>query len=281
MFENIIKCKMNNLFNIACLYTCNKNERYLRYIPYVVENCISLQIIPVILLININSLPIEYKKYQKYIRYITFEKYINDVYISQIIRLFYPAIMKEYDVVMISDIDLIIIKNNYFTNNINHAFKSDEFVVGRYKDNQCFMPFNFGKPYIWGRMFHIENIDDITSCVTKIYNANVCENGIIDWGIDQKVLTKYVDKENQVKVKIIRDEDLYALTHSKINDVILRGAFQCNFHKAFTIKNINIFKLLSQDKIIFYTEGGGKTINKDIYEIIKMYNTTKISSTLY
>ena len=144
---------MNNLINVACLYTCNNNSVYMNYIPYVIENCLSLKIIPVILLINVDNLPKEYKKFEQYIKYIYFDKAINDVYISQVIRLFYPAVLKEYDVVMIGDIDLIMIKNVYYIENITQAFESDKFIAGRYKENQCFMSFNFCKPSIWERMF--------------------------------------------------------------------------------------------------------------------------------
>jgi hypothetical protein len=157
----------------ACLYSSNNNSKYLQFIPLVVKNALSLNIVPVIVLINVpDEVSSKYSEYQKYFRYFNIND-INDVFVAQIIRLFYPAILKEYDVVMINDIDLILLNHEYFHYCFETAYLSKKFVVGRKKSNQYFMRFNFANPDIWGKIFKIYNINDVYEALFKIYSFGI------------------------------------------------------------------------------------------------------------
>ena len=143
----------------AVLITCNNNKDYYQWIPYVIKAWEKLNINPVIVFIN-NKLPTILYKYKSYIRLWEPIKDINSGLQAQILRLYYPAILSEYDKVIISDVDLLPIPNKEYWQLINNLPK-DTFLAMRFKDNQYYMPFNVAHPLLWSKLFNIYSLLDI------------------------------------------------------------------------------------------------------------------------
>lgn len=255
--------------NTTCLYTCNANMNYLRYIPLIVKNCLQMKFHPTILLINVDaSYLVDFDEYNQYFIHLSFPN-INDVYVSQIIRLFYPALLKDFKVVMINDIDLFMIPNKYFHDCIEHANRSNNFVAGRLKDSY-YMGFNFAKPVIWKKMFQMNSYNDVKCIIYKIYEQYRKGNQI-SWGIDQAMLSKYI-KKFQKNVKVV-NIDKYCLKNIYENEDNTRtfkvqGSFKCNVSKIMYMSEEEMELFNHNDKLIFYTEAGGRDYDTKVIDYI-------------
>jgi len=213
----------------------------------------------------------KYSEYEEYFIHIDFPD-INDVYVSQTIRLFYPAIMNTFDVVMINDIDLIMIKNSYYSDCIRHAWTTNDFVAGR-KKNEHFMGFNFAKPEVWRDVFDVHTLEDVRDRIYAIYNK-YRKGDKMDWGVDQKILGeyigKYVTKRNfngEPKVKSI-NVDKYQFVGIKNEMFEIKGCFACNMHKKMTVSAKEFETLNADDKILFYTTSTGRPWDDNVIKYI-------------
>lgn len=257
------------IHRICCLYTCTDNDKYLNYIPHVIENCENMAICPVILLINIqNKSKIQQVYVDAFNSICKFEfidvPEVNDIFMAQVIRLLYPCILPQFDVVMINDIDLIMIKNDYFQECINLAKSQDKFVAGRLKNNMYFMGFNFAKPSIWTQLFNVHNIEDIHKRLITYYKSQ--SNGKCDWGFDQKLLKRVLSNHDIIVI----NKPLYNIKSSnKPRFVKIQGVFDCNLHSSFEI-NIERIHEFKKD-IIMYTEAHGQSMNNNIMLHLKKF----------
>jgi len=128
-------------------------------------------------------------------------KGINTAFISQIIRLFYPALIDTDKGVLITDIDMIPMNRTYYTEHIK-KYSADKFIC--YRDvlldlEELPMCYNVAVPNIWGEIFNVHNIDDIRNIICGIYNQiNYDGNyGGSGWTTDQKLLYDMVLKWNK------------------------------------------------------------------------------------
>lgn len=252
----------------SCLYTCTNNDRYLSYIPYVIENCQTMKIHPYILLINFDTRNNVENLIDKFNSVATFEfiniPNVNDVFVSQIIRLYYPALLSNFDVVMINDIDLIMIKHPYFDECINIANNKDVFVAGRLKHNQYFIAFNFAKPKIWSQIFKIHCKSDVINKLDELW-INNNKNGTYPWGLDQMILYNIVSR---IPNKVVINKKLYNIKSSENKDMIrIQGMFQCNSQSHFDILYDQI-EINKYNNVIMYTEAHGNCINTRLLKLI-------------
>ena len=143
---------------------------------------------------------------------------LNSVYVSQNIRIFYPALLTlpENELVMITDMDMLPTNDTYYKNNIEQ-YTIDNFIYYRHLDkNQIYMCYNAAHPITWSNIFNIKTINDIEYNINKNYESNY--NGIpgnTGWFIDQEIMYKYLIN---YKYLIILDRPIKRLEISNYNN---------------------------------------------------------------
>jgi hypothetical protein len=130
---------------------------------------------------------------------------ISTVFISQYIRLLYPAILNYENGIMITDIDMIPMNNKYYTKNIENI-DNNKFIYLRnvlVNDcNQIAMCYNVALNKTWSDIFNIKLLEDINEKLISIY-----KNGI-EWTTDQSDLYNYVMDWNKITNNFVILDDL-------------------------------------------------------------------------
>ncbi|MBA42768.1 MAG: hypothetical protein CMF62_02020 [Magnetococcales bacterium] len=133
---------------------------------------------------------------------------LNDIYVAQVIRILYPALMKGN--VLISDVDIFPISKKYFIDSLEDI-DENKFITftDRYvKQNMYAICYNVANSNIWRDIFKINNKNDIVIKLKEWYNESFdgtknC-NG---WFTDQLMLYKYTNKWNKETNNLIILED--------------------------------------------------------------------------
>ena len=256
---------------VACFMTCNENEQYQEWIPYVVKMWNHLNIHPIIMMVGVDDVPEKYSELDA--TYITYNEcnHISTIMVSQVIRNYYPQFLNDYDAVIISDIDMIPIPNkNYFEKWINESMDKNTFVGMRWKSNQYFMPFNVAPPSVWNDLFPMNSESEIKIELENVYaklNTNDYKRAPTHMYLtDQAILTNAVGKsQNYIKV----DSDLYQINHEFAGNftynpntpLIKKGAFQCNQRKP---KQPLSFDDINFEDFICYTNSGGGAVDTEL-----------------
>jgi hypothetical protein len=201
---------------IDCILTSvNINSLYIEFIPIFIKSW--LKILPSVdikIVLIANDIPEEYKIYDKYIILFTPIDDMKTAFISQYIRLLYPALLKYECGVLITDMDMIPTSRSYYYNSISNI-QDDKFIYYRSSlpvPNELAMCYNIATPRIWKQVFNINNIDDIIIQLKNIYDTIKIEdpnhNLGYDWGTDQKVLfRKVMDWHSQTNNFIYLDDN--------------------------------------------------------------------------
>lgn len=191
---------------IDCIVTsCTTTITYSSFIPLfikswkLIDNNIDIKIIFVS-----DSLPDYLIEYSEYIILYKPDKLINPSFVSQYIRLLYPAILNYENSILITDIDMLPLNYEYYFNSIKDIDNS-KFVIYRGNvipgGNQYTMCYNAANNQIWSEIFKIASIDDIDKRLMDVYI--LCNYGnhkrIIDgsskfgWERDQIDLFDYIN----------------------------------------------------------------------------------------
>ena len=212
------------------LTACNLNTYYLNLYPYVYKVWKEKFNLDLHLILISDTIPDELNDYKKYIILFKPIENINTVYIAQVIRILYPCIFDNLNV-LITDIDIIPISINYFIDNIKE-YSVDKFIAytDRYMNNNMIaVCYNIANSTTWKKIFNIENIHDITNILIKNYDSEY--NGSKNckgWYTDQKILFEYLmkfKKENDDIIVILNDKNtgykrLDGKSTSKLNKII-------------------------------------------------------------
>ena len=163
------------------LSACNLNDLYLDFVPLFIK-CWN-QLLPnvmVRIILVANEIPDSLKNYTDNI--ILFEEIngINSAFISQYIRMLYPALINCKGGVIISDIDMLPMNAKYYTENIRDI-TDDKFVYYRdvlikkeYQIAMCLQRCNTSG--VGMKFLSINNLEDIT-----IQLQNVWNNTSVQW----------------------------------------------------------------------------------------------------
>jgi len=190
---------------LDCVLTaCNDNPVYIDFITVFVNTWYKLYptVIVKIILISEN-IPTNLDKYTDNIILFKPIENISTAFISQYIRLLYPAILDYSGGIMITDIDILPMNSYYYTKNIAN-FNNDKFVYLRnvcMDGKQLAMCYNVATNVIWKEIFNIHSINDISDRLISVYNTiNYQGVGLDGWSTDQLDLYKHVmswnDKTN-------------------------------------------------------------------------------------
>lgn len=189
------------------LVSCNNDPTYYNLYP-MVKPLWEKQGIKCILVFIGKTLPDSLQTYQQDI--IIFEEIegISSVFIAQTIRLLMPSLIETDGAVMISDIDTIPLKIDYFINTIkdidDDKFVNLGYVPERLHSHEYYICYNIATPRIWSEVFKINSIDDVTNTIKQWYLSNgkyyynrKYRSKCIGYHCDQRNLYKHINEWNQ------------------------------------------------------------------------------------
>jgi hypothetical protein len=165
---------------------------------------------------------------------------LNTAYVSQNIRIFYPALLQlpDDEMVMITDMDMLPTKGDYYKNNLEHFNKNDFIYYRNIDGDQIYMCYNASHPSTWSKVFDIQNENDIYNKIIDNYNHNY--NGIpgsTGWFIDQQIMFKYLKNYKHLKIlkRPIRRLEMYMFMHHlKHNQhLFLNNYDDAHFHRSY------------------------------------------------
>lgn len=195
------------------LTACNTNPYYLNLYSYVSKVWKEKFNLNLYLILIADSIPDNLIQYNDYI--ILFEPIpnINTCYIAQVIRILYPCLFENFNV-LITDIDIIPISPKYFIKSIE-KYTNDKFITytDRYiNSNMMAICYNVANSKTWKKIFNINNINDIKNFLILKYNVNYDGKKNCDgWYSDQKILFEYLmnySKKNVNELIILNDNDI-------------------------------------------------------------------------
>jgi hypothetical protein len=216
---------------IDCVLTaCNLNTLYLEYIPVFIESWSKLlPNVDVRIILIAEEIPEEYVKYSKNITLFKPIKNISDIFISQYIRILYPAILEYKNSVLITDMDMVPLNTNFYVNSIKEV-DDDKFVSYRNVLNpQCeiCICYNTAIPNVWKEITKINNMEDVIEKLRDVGGNILYENkhGGIGWNTDQRelyeILRAWGRNENKNRYVCFSDEttSFNRLDRSQFSDV--------------------------------------------------------------
>jgi len=130
---------------------------------------------------------------------------LNSVFLSQNLRIFYPALIQTTNFVMITDMDMFPTNISFYTDFLqNESISKDDFIYLREIDSQnkqIYMCYNMATPQIWSDVFKIKNEDDISK-ILETYNPKNFKGipGEKGWFTDQEIMHKFLYEYKGLKV---------------------------------------------------------------------------------
>ena len=128
---------------------------------------------------------------------------LNDVYIAQNIRIYYPSLLKlpDDEMVMITDMDMLPTNDIYYKSGLEF-FNKDDFIYYRNIDGiQIYICYNSAHPSTWSKIFNIYSENDIENIMIEKYNNYY--NGIpgsCGWFDDQEIMYKKLIHYEHLKI---------------------------------------------------------------------------------
>ncbi len=165
---------------------------------------------------------------------------LNSAYVAQNIRIYYASLLNLHDdeMVMITDMDMLPTKENYYKDGLEN-FKKDDFIYYRNVDgNQIYMCYNASHPSNWSKLFNIYNENDIELRIIENYNNSYDGiPGSTGWFIDQEIMYKHlINYENLyiLERQISRLETWMFIDHLNNNeDNFLNKYDDVHFHRSY------------------------------------------------
>ena len=187
---------------------------------------------------------------------------MSTAFISQYIRILYPAILNYDHGIMITDIDMIPMNSTYFTKNID-PFEANKFIYlrawGLGKINkEIAMCYNVATSKTWSEIFEIFSLDDIYTHLNKIYKSDQ----FFGWSSDQINLYRYVMNWNQTTNNFIHLTD-DSTKYNRLNRIGQGGTLILNDSEL-----IKISSGLYTDYHCSRPYDTYKVINDEIYEAL-------------
>jgi hypothetical protein len=172
------------------LAAVNNNRNYYLFIPHQIFFWNKFNINFIAVFIG-NQIPDELLPYSSNIILWNKNLNLNDVYIAQNIRIYYPSLLNlgDDEMVMITDMDMLPMNDTYYKSGLENFNKNDFIYYRNIDGNQIYMCYNAAHPSTWGKIFNIYNENDIENRINE--NYDIYYNGIpgsIGWYIDQEIM---------------------------------------------------------------------------------------------
>ena len=236
--------------------SCNLNKLYCDFIPIFVKAWKKLiPDIKIRIILIAEKIPEEYQSYDENIILFPPIENITTSFISQYIRLLYPAILNSEGGVLITDMDMLPMNSDYYIKSIEDI-NNDKFIY--YRDfyhptpPQYCMCYNIATSKIWSEIFDINNIEDIIARLKERFSNFWCR--------DQEDLYIYINKWKN------KEKDFVMLNDNITNyNRICRSQFR-RLNKRI-INNIQN-KIFTDYHALRPNEGKNKEINEKIIELL-------------
>jgi len=242
------------------LTACNLSDHYLNLYPSVVKVWKKKFNLDCYLILIATSIPDFLKEHEKNI--ILFEPIegINDIFIAQVIRILYPCLFNNKNI-LITDVDIFPISYNYFIKSIENI-DNNIFITYRdayLKQKMIGMCYNLANSETWKEIFGITNIDNIICAIKQWYNTNYTgEKNCPGWYVDQQKLYEYVmqwKQKDATRLIILTDHNMnfkrldkrrreYILQNIDLVKNDLRKGIYTDFH---TIKPYSNYKKIIEE----------------------------------
>ena len=203
------------------LTACNLNNYYLNLYPCVFKVWKERFELDLYMILISETIPDNLLEYKKFIILFKPIPNINTTYIAQVIRILYPALFDNLNV-LITDIDILPISKKYFFTSIE-KYSEDNFIAytNRYlKNNMIAICYNVANSNIWKKILGVNNIEDIDNILIANYNEKYTGTKNCDgWYTDQQILYTYImdyvkkfddgtDIDNTIQVIFLTDNDI-------------------------------------------------------------------------
>lgn len=174
---------------LDCVLTAtNDNPMYVGFIPMFVQAWKKLYPDTDVKIIFVGEkIPADLDAYEKHLILFPPIQGVSTAFISQYIRLLYPALMDYEEGILITDMDIIPMNRTYYSQPIE-ALDKDTFVYwerpATRTPDQIAMCYNVARNTTWREIFNITDTDEITARLKSVYEA--CSNwqGYV-WDTDQ------------------------------------------------------------------------------------------------
>lgn len=181
---------------LDCVLTSvNEVEMYINFIPYFIKTWKKLYPnIDIKIILISNKIPDKFSEYEKYIILFNPIQNISTVFISQYIRILYPAILDYKNGIMITDIDIIPMNRTYYEKNIENI-GNDKFIYMRnvlLETKEIAICYNVALNKTWSEICKIKTLTDIEERLIKKSKEG------ISWSTDQQDLYKNVNEWNNI-----------------------------------------------------------------------------------
>ncbi len=175
----------------CALVACNENTHYLDFWPIVKKAWWDVVGIPCILVYVGHELPDHLKDDPAVRLFKPIEGWPTATQ-AQVIRLFYPALLKCTGGVVLSDIDIVPMQQEWFVEGFAKA-EPDQFVSLRgidEKDEQIYMCYVGATPSVFGAFFRVSSEDDIYARFEALSSHFFADghHGGQGWCLDQQIL---------------------------------------------------------------------------------------------
>jgi len=190
------------------LSACTVNTRYVdnyEKIKKTWENKFNARFILILISEN-QTLPEKLQQYKDDI-VIFYIHNINPIFVAQCIRVLYPALFDNKNV-LITDMDIIPVNINYFNKDLE-KYSDEHFITytNRYMNQKMFaICYNLANSSTWSKLFNINSYQDIEKTLISWYDTNY--NGTKNcpgWYTDQLKLFETIIGYN--KLVIFQDSD--------------------------------------------------------------------------
>lgn len=199
---------------IRCvLSACNTNSMYMDFIPIFIRSWKKLfPEVEIKIIIVAKRIPNEYVKFSENLILFPPEG-VPDAFVSQYIRLLYPAILKLDCGVIITDIDILPMSRDYYIRSLENL-NQDCFVSYREiltEWNELAICYNAAAPRTWAEIFNVHSLSDVRERLRSAY-ASVSydgKHGGQGWSTDQRDLLAHLRRwpAKEERWKILKDRD--------------------------------------------------------------------------
>lgn len=140
----------------------NDNSHYYNFIPYQIEVWRKFNINFIALYVG-ESIPDELQQFSDNI--ILWDKNldINSVYVGQMLRVLYPALLDlpDDELVMVTDMDMLPSTQAYYTDGLDSFEKKDFLTYKKPANKMVYICYNAAHPDTWGEVFGVKSEQDV------------------------------------------------------------------------------------------------------------------------
>ena len=258
----------NQQKEIPCSYCRGErveNPQYYKFIPHQVEFWKNFGINFLAIFIG-ESIPDDVLNYSDNIILWNKNLDIKTSFVGQHLRIFYPALLNlpEDELVMITDMDMLPMRLDYFTQGLEDYNTQDFIHYRSISHNQLYMCYNAAHPKVWSDIFDIKTELDIENAIYNNYNPSY--DGLLNglWYHDQVLMYNKLINYSHLKVlnRIPRrlEYDNIKSHIFKNDEIFFTGYDDGHFHRRYDLHKFMIQDIKNQIT---------GNIDQDIRSIIK------------